>query len=128
MNSNYCEDLTDYFNCSFNRQEPWEWLREELRTAALDHFDHLIVEGFLTERARLCTKNQIITVERDAEKNITVFSGWASTKEKAKRIVSPFSEDIVEKDNKLLAKQLEKQRREEAAQEAQEKCALLGVD
>lgn len=68
MNSNFCEDLTDYYNCAINRNDAWEWLREELRNAARDRFDHLIVEGFLMERARLYMKNQMITVQCDVEK------------------------------------------------------------
>lgn len=115
MNACYRQDLEDYYNYPWDRTNQEQWLQEELRLAAKDRFDHLIVEGCLSMRAKKRFQYERLTLEDDAERKEIVFSGWTRSKTRGKRIASPFSKETVEKDDKLYAEQLAKQEAEERA-------------
>ena len=112
MNSNFLEDLKDYYDSELNA--PWDeyqLIREELRTAALNKFDHLIVKGPLSTHLKQNFLFHTVTVKETEGR--TIFSGWAKTDKKGKTIDSPFSKEFVEEKNEWYKKALARQEAEE---------------
>lgn len=100
MNGNYNADLHDIYSHPKTMEGDDDyWLQIQLRSAATNKCDHLIVRGNLSKVAIDWATWQKVTVEKGIG-GLTTFSGWAETRCKPQQVDSQFSSEYVELRNK----------------------------
>ncbi len=119
MNATFLEDLQDGFNSHYNDDEEWNWVRQELDLWACRHFDHVIIKGPLSKKAKRWLRNVDNVTVTDGPDNTTIFSGWAKTTLKGKLINSEFSQEHADAENKSM-EELDARRKAVEEQEARQ--------